>query len=151
MSSTRARTFLQMRPSAGSWARMSQENVEVVRRVVEAFNRRDWVAWEAHWHREAEWHHPPEAPGSGVHHGTRAFSGIRGLPGRCRGAGDVGDRVVVVTTQHVIPKGGGQQEINVRFAEVWTVRDGLLVERHSDSTKEEALEAVGLQDQISLE
>jgi ketosteroid isomerase-like protein len=151
MSSTRARTFLQMRPSAGSLGAHVAGERGSGTSVVEAFNRRDWVAWEAHWHREAEWHHPPEAPGSGVHHGTRAFSGIRGLPGRCRGAGDVGDRVVVVTTQHVIPKGGGQQEINVRFAEVWTVRDGLLVERHSDSTKEEALEAVGLQDQISLE
>jgi ketosteroid isomerase-like protein len=50
---------------------MPQENVEVVRQVVVGFNRRDWVAWESHWHREAEWYDPPEAPGSGVHRGVQ--------------------------------------------------------------------------------
>ena len=59
---------------------------------------------------------------------------------------EAGDRVVVVSTQHAIPKGGGQQEIRVHMAEVWTLRDGLLAERHSYSTKAEALEAVGLRE-----
>jgi hypothetical protein len=31
-----------------------------------------------------------------------------------------------------VPK-GGQQEMNVQFAEVWTIRDGLLSERRSHS------------------
>jgi hypothetical protein len=39
---------------------------------------------------------------------------------------------------------GGRQEIEVRVAEVWTVRDLLLAERHSYETRDEALEAVGL-------
>ena len=52
---------------------MSQENVEVVRQVVDAFNRRDWVAWESHWHPDAEWCDPPEAPGSGVHRGLESI------------------------------------------------------------------------------
>ena len=54
---------------------MSQENVEVQRQVVEAFNRRDWVAWASHWHRDAEWCDPPEAPGSGSHRGLQAIRG----------------------------------------------------------------------------
>jgi ketosteroid isomerase-like protein len=52
---------------------MSQENVEVVRRVVEAFNRQDWVAWNALYHPDAEWFDPPEVPGSGVHRGRRSI------------------------------------------------------------------------------
>ncbi len=49
---------------------MSQENVEVIRRVFEAFNRRDWAAWESHHHAEVEWHDPPELPDAGIHHGV---------------------------------------------------------------------------------
>jgi hypothetical protein len=42
-----------------------------------------------------------------------------------------------------VPK-GGLQEMEVHLAEVWSVRDGLLIERRSYSTREEALEAAGL-------
>jgi hypothetical protein len=48
-----------------------------------------------------------------------------------------------VSTQHAVPK-GGRQEIDVHMAELWTVRDNLLAERHSYSTREQALEAAGL-------
>lgn len=58
---------------------------------------------------------------------------------------DAGDRVVVLSTQHAVPK-GGQQEMRVHVAEVWAIRDGLLAERRSYSSKEEALEAAGLSD-----
>jgi hypothetical protein len=50
-----------------------------------------------------------------------------------------------VTTQHAVPK-GGQQEMNVHIVEVWAIRDGLLAERQSYSTKAEALEAAGLRE-----
>ena len=56
---------------------------------------------------------------------------------------DAGDQVIVVSTQHAVPK-GGQQEIVVHMAELWAVRDDLLAKRHSYSTKDEALEAAGL-------
>ena len=56
---------------------------------------------------------------------------------------DAGERVVLVSTQHAVPK-GGQQEIAVHMAEVWTVRDGLVSERRSYSTRAAALEAAGL-------
>jgi ketosteroid isomerase-like protein len=58
---------------------------------------------------------------------------------------DAGDRVVVISTQHALPKGGGE-EITVQVTEVWTIRDGLLAERRSYATKAEALEAVGLRE-----
>jgi ketosteroid isomerase-like protein len=52
---------------------MSEENVEVVRQVFEAFNRRDWTAWESHHHADVEWSDPPELPDGGVHHGVAAI------------------------------------------------------------------------------
>jgi hypothetical protein len=44
-----------------------------------------------------------------------------------------------------VPK-GGRQEIDVHMAELWTVRDKLITERHSYSTREQALEAAGLRE-----
>jgi hypothetical protein len=44
-----------------------------------------------------------------------------------------------------VPK-GGQQEMNVHVAEVWTIREGLLAELRSYSTRNEALEAAGLRE-----
>jgi ketosteroid isomerase-like protein len=52
---------------------MSQENVEIVRQVVDAFNRQDWAEWASYWHPDAEWHDPPEVPGSAIHRGVRSI------------------------------------------------------------------------------
>jgi hypothetical protein len=52
----------------------------------------------------------------------------------------VGDTPLVVSRQHAVPR-AGQAQIVVQVAEVWTIRDGLLAERHSFATREEALEA----------
>jgi ketosteroid isomerase-like protein len=49
---------------------MSEENVEVVREIFEAFNRRDWSAWESHHHPNVVWQDPPELPDSGTHVGV---------------------------------------------------------------------------------
>ena len=49
---------------------MSQENVEVVRQIFEAFNRRDWEAWASHHHPEVEWTDPAEYPGGGIRRGV---------------------------------------------------------------------------------
>ena len=49
---------------------MSKENVEVVRQIFEAFNRRDWAAWESLHYPDVEWRDPPGVPGGGVHNGV---------------------------------------------------------------------------------
>jgi ketosteroid isomerase-like protein len=49
---------------------MSQENVEVVRQIFQAFNSRDWAEWESHHHPDFEWSDPPEFPGGGMHRGV---------------------------------------------------------------------------------
>jgi ketosteroid isomerase-like protein len=139
---------------------MSPENVDVVRRAYEYFN-----LWAAHpnaepfrdpeveslLHPEVEFHTYVNAPEAGVYCGRdavieynqRLFEQFASLRIDVEELVDAADRVVVVSTQHAIPK-GGQQEIQVHMAEVWTVRDHQLAERHSYSTKGEALEAVGL-------
>jgi ketosteroid isomerase-like protein len=49
---------------------MSEDNVEVVRKILAAFNSRDWEVWESHHHPEFEWSDPPGFPGGGVHRGV---------------------------------------------------------------------------------
>ena len=131
---------------------MSQENVEIVRASYEAANRGEFDAAFSFAHPEIEFHTYTRSPEAGVYRGREAVRKYNeGLWGQFESLRigveellDAGDRVVVVSTQHAIPKGGGQREIHVHMTEVWTVRDGLLVERHSYRTKCEALEAVGL-------
>jgi ketosteroid isomerase-like protein len=142
---------------------MSQANVEIVRRSYESFNR--WAVnpdvglvlnpeVDLFLHPEVEFHTYANAPEAGVYRGPdavieynqRLFEQFESLRIDVEEVMDAGDRVVVVSTQHAIPKGGGQQEIHVHMAEVWTVRDGMLAERHSYTTKAEALDAIGLEE-----
>jgi limonene-1,2-epoxide hydrolase len=132
---------------------MSQENVEVVRRAYEATNQGDYDRVESLIHPNIEFHTFGRSPEAGVYRGKEAvreynenlfaqFESIRFEIGELV---DAGDRVVVMTTQHAVPK-GGHQEMKVEVAEVWVIRDGLLAERRSYSTKAGALEAAGLRE-----
>jgi ketosteroid isomerase-like protein len=56
-----------------------------------------------------------------------------------------GDRVVVISRQHTVPR-GSEAEIVQQVVEVLTIRDGLLAERKTFSTRAEALEAAGLRE-----
>jgi ketosteroid isomerase-like protein len=57
---------------------MSQENVEMVRRSIEMFNRGDLDALFRDADPEIEWHDQPELPGATVHHGAEAAAEHRG-------------------------------------------------------------------------
>ena len=130
---------------------MSQENVEIVRRVYEAANRGDFDTADSCLHPEIEFHTYAESPEAGVYRGKQAvrtynqglFEQFESIRFEIEELADAGDRVVIVTTQHAVPK-GGKQEIDIQVVEVWAVRDGLLAERRSYSAKDEALEAAGL-------
>ena len=132
---------------------MSRENVEVVRRAYEATNRGDYDTVESLFHPEIEFHTFGRSPEAGVYRGKEAVRGYNenlfqqfdSIRFEMRELMDAGNRVVVMTTQHAVPK-GGQHEVNVHVAEVWTLRDGLLAERHSYPTRAEALEAAGLEE-----
>jgi len=49
---------------------MSAQNVEVVRGMIDAFNRGDFEASLAYLDEDVEWHDPPDVPGAGVHRGA---------------------------------------------------------------------------------
>jgi ketosteroid isomerase-like protein len=56
---------------------------------------------------------------------------------------DAGDRAVAIVRQHGRAKHGGP-EVEMRFAQVWTFRDGLLARVEIYADRDEALEAAGL-------
>ena len=129
---------------------MSEENVELVRRTYEAVNNRDSDAVVLYFHPEIEFHAYPRSPG-GVYHGKQAareyienvWEHFESLRTEVDELLDAGDQVVVVTTQHPVPK-RGQHEMTAHLVEVYTIRDGLLAKRLPYSTRNEALEAAGL-------
>jgi uncharacterized protein len=130
---------------------MSRRNVELIRRAYEAVARNDVDAASACIHPEIEFHTYADSPAAGVYRGRDAvrrynedlFEQFESIRFEIEEIVDAGERLVVVSTQHAVPK-GGRQEIDVRVTEVWTVRDDLLAERHSYSTRAAALEAAGL-------
>jgi ketosteroid isomerase-like protein len=139
---------------------MSQENVEVVRRAYELFNQ-----WGIHpgggrnpeipplLHPEVEFHTYAGAPEAGVYRGRdavveyheRVFGQFESVRIELEELLSAGDRVVVISRQHTVPR-GSEAEIAQRVVEVWTIRDGLLAERKTHSTRAEALQAAGLRE-----
>ena len=123
----------------------------LVRAVYEAVDRGNLEAANSCLHPEIEFHTYVHSPEAGIYRGREAvqkyneglFEQFERLRIEVQELIEAGDRVVAMTTQHAVPK-GGRQEIEVHVAEVWTVRDLLLAERHSYATKEQALEAAGL-------
>jgi ketosteroid isomerase-like protein len=59
---------------------------------------------------------------------------------------DAEDRVVTVGRQHAKPKHGGP-EVEMRIAQVWTFRDGLIARMEMYADRDEALEAAGLEEE----
>jgi ketosteroid isomerase-like protein len=130
---------------------MSRENVELIRRVYAAVAGNDLETAYGCLHPEIEFHTYANAPAAGVYRGRDAvrrynedlFAQFESVRLQVDEVAEAGDRVVVMSTQHAVPK-GGRQEISVQLAEVWTIRDGLLAERRSYATRAEAVEAAGL-------
>ena len=141
---------------------MSQENVEIVRRGYESFNR--WAAnpeselfqnpdVESLLHPDVEFHTYPHSPEAGVYRGRdavldynqRLFEQFQSVRIELEELLPAGDSVVAITRQHAVPKAGHGAMV-VQVVEVWTIRDGLLAERRTFSTRAEALEAVGLRE-----
>src|SRR4051812_18631956 len=127
---------------------MSPQNVDIVRRLYEAYNRGDGDAAFALIDTDVEWdsrHHPDGRVYHG-HDGVREFvENWRGLwesthsePERFL---DAGDRVVVLTLE--MTKAAGL-EITEHHAEIYTLRAGKVVHWRAFVDQAEALAAVGL-------
>jgi ketosteroid isomerase-like protein len=130
---------------------MSQENVEIVRAAVEAFNRGDFEAAfkDAAPDGELDW-----SRAVGPFHGVFRFDqvarrfwdelrepweSIRVEPEEFI---EVGEHVVVPQTGYV--RGRDGIEVRARITQVWTIREGKIVRACLYQELQEALEATGL-------
>jgi ketosteroid isomerase-like protein len=129
---------------------MSQENVEVVRSIYEASNRRDWDAAFRDQESSVEVTTPP-----GIFAGTfRGREECQGFFEEMTGAFEEwsvhveelvesDDQVAAVVRFRARPKGGGV-EMEIRNGHLWTLRDGKAVSMQIFPKPQEALEAAGL-------
>ncbi|HEY4428050.1 MAG TPA: nuclear transport factor 2 family protein [Solirubrobacteraceae bacterium] len=132
---------------------MSQGNVEIVRRAIEAFSRDGPEAATAFFDPEIEWHDLPEQPDAGVHHGREGFlAAVEQFTG-----GFEDYRVLieetfnhgnqVITYNRTVGRGSGSgATFEQRGAAVWTLRNGLIARVEWFGTQREALKAVGLEE-----
>jgi ketosteroid isomerase-like protein len=127
---------------------VSQENVEIVRRLLEACNRRDWDAMLETGDTEIE----IVTLMSGTHRGYAGWrrvveqmaeevSGFQFVPEDFIDVGQ--DRVVAVTRWVGTGRTSGIAVANT-IGFVYTLRDGLVVRQESFRNRDEALKAVGL-------
>ena len=132
---------------------MSQENVEIVKAAIDAYNREDWDAA----FKDA-------APGCelDLSRSRGPFAGVFGV-GQARKMLEemsemweslrmephefieAGDLVVVPLTQHL--KGRGGIEVSASATSVWTIRNGAIERVTMYQERQDALEDLGLSEQ----
>ena len=135
---------------------MSEENVEIVRRLFEAISRRDTEAVLSLYDPEVEWDgsRHPMSPILGERHfhgheGIRRFSHLyyemwESLEDDLIEVIDAGERVISLSTTRARGRQSGIEVEWNRQAGVWTIRNGKIVRIVWFPTREEALEAAGL-------
>jgi len=132
---------------------MSQENVEIVKAKIDAYNREDW---DAFFKDMAPSFELDFSRALGPWRGVYGLDQIRRVLGEFRETWEstrmephefieAGDLVVMHSTMHV--KGRGGIEVVSRAASVWTIRNGAIERISMYQEKEEALEAVELSEQ----
>jgi ketosteroid isomerase-like protein len=133
---------------------MSQENVEVVRRVYAAFAARDWEALADLCHPDLDYETLGAAPGRlhGFRTITDFFDTWAGLYGEFRVEAEeiveAGDQVVAVERHAARGVKGSEAEgmVGHSFACLFTFRDGKVSQVKEYATREKALEAAGLRE-----
>jgi ketosteroid isomerase-like protein len=137
---------------------MSKENVEAVRRVIDAHDRGDFATVFAAYDPDIEWHLTPGwatasdfEPVYHGHEGVRAFwrewfAAWETASFEYEELIDAGDNVVAILSQHVRGRTSGVELEWNAYGQVWTIRDAKVVRVEFFPTRGEALEAVGLQE-----
>jgi len=131
---------------------MSQENVEIVRRSLEGFNRGDFEAVFKDAAPDFEYDlSRAVGPWRGVYGRDGALSMIREVVENWEWVRvepheliEVGEHVVVPLTMQGVGRDG--IEVSARFTLLWSIRDGAVVRITLYQEREEALEAVGLRE-----
>jgi ketosteroid isomerase-like protein len=130
---------------------MSRENVEIVRRIAEAFDRGGLDAVGSYFHPDIEWHEDPSFPEAGVYRGIDAvqsyarqflseFEEFRYEPVELTDAGDH-----VIANLRITGRGktsGAEFEIYAWWA--FSVQDRKVTRCYSYLERDRALGAVGL-------
>jgi ketosteroid isomerase-like protein len=129
---------------------MSEENVDLVRSIYEAFNRRDWDSAFGLAVPEFEFT-LNRGPNAGTHRGREDVQ--RAIEDQAS-AFDIwiiepeefferGDVVVAFVKFRLQPK-GSDAEFEIRIGTLWTIRDGKLLSAEGFPERDKALEAAGL-------
>jgi ketosteroid isomerase-like protein len=132
---------------------MSQENVEVFRRAIDAFNRSDFEAALALCDPEVEWVGDPRVSGVRTRRGhaevkrylesvPKYWEELRLEPERFV---DRGNQLLVLARMVARTRRGGP-EIDRQFDQVISLHDGKIIRGRWFLTRDEALEAAGLRD-----
>ena len=133
---------------------MSEENLELFRGGLAAWNEGDYEAIVTLCHPEVEWTFSdrlPDATGHirGREEVRRFFQTFTGdwseISIRADRVVDAGDHVVA--NVHFLARGRDGIEASMSFVHVWTVRDGRIVRFRGFQTFDEALEAVDAREQ----
>jgi ketosteroid isomerase-like protein len=129
---------------------VSQENIEIVRRIYEAMNAGDVAGATELVHPDAEWipdSRVGEGPVRGRENVIRFFTDraevFDQLDAEAERFWDKDDKVLVF----VRVTGRGQAsgaDFEIRIGHLWTVRDGLVVRGEGYGDRSEALEAAGV-------
>src|SRR6266566_1531352 len=114
---------------------MSAENVEIVRRAFEAFNRDGPEASLAEFAPDVEWHDLPDQPDAEVHHGHAGFlaameqflGGFEDYTTHLDEIIDHGERVVVCVRLIGRGRTSGARFEKRAAGGVWTLRNGFVV------------------------
>jgi uncharacterized protein len=129
---------------------VSQENVEIVRRVYEAMNARDFATVAELAHPDATWI-PDSRVGEGPIRGRENV--IRFFTDRAEVFGQLDakperywekDDTVVVFVRVTGRGQGSGAEFEIRIGHLWTVRDGVVVRGEGYGDRSEALKAAGV-------
>ena len=129
---------------------MSQENVEVVRTILEGWARGDFGVGRELYSADFEWKQRPDAVEPGSHRGESVGTALRQLFEVWENYRieadeyiDAGDRIVVVGRARGTARGSGM-ELDHSICLVWTARNGKLASFETVRNRSDALRAVGL-------
>ena len=135
---------------------MSRENVELVRQGLEAWNRGDLDAFLERAHPDCEWVPAVAQQVEGENAVYRGISGLRRFWEDWHGGvfdfqfreediRDLGDTVLVLSRVSATGRASGV-DLDTSFGMVLTIEGGRLIRMVSYPDREQALEAVGLQE-----
>jgi ketosteroid isomerase-like protein len=130
---------------------MSRENVEVVRRMYDAYARGDYELTLSYHDPEIEFSQPAQEPGAGTYHGHQGI--IRAMT-KWVGAWDdyrveveelvdSGDHVLAKTRHHGRGKSSGV-EVERQIFQLYTLRNGRIVRTRMYYDEAEARKAAGM-------